>query len=339
VLAFPNERPPEQLAFAPEYGVTTKNPHDDLFKAAMESPARAADLLRIILPPEILAGIDLRSLRVDSNSFVAPDGAEQRSDVLLHLTWRDGPALVYVLVEHKSRVDRWVFPQMLGYMLRIWHRTRTRDRRAPLRPIIPVVVSHADRGWRGPTSFADLFGPILDSRPELRAFVPDFDLVHEDLHRRSDASLQHGELDPGLVMTLVALRDTRRGLMLETLAGFMTHLRALAKQRDAEKLRQQLFAYFVAVAPDLTALRFRDILLQAEIEEEDVVPTLAQTWMAEGGAEALRRTLRRQLAQRFGELAPRHEERIAAADAAELERFLDRVLAAETVDAVLAPAA
>jgi hypothetical protein len=315
----------------------TKNPHDDLFKAAMESPSRATDLLRLVLPPAILADIDLGSLRVDSNTLVAPEGAEQRSDLLLHVTWRVAPALVYVLVEHKSRVSRWVFPQMNGYMLRIWAMTRTGDRRAPLRPIIPVLVSHADRGWRGPTSFADLFGPILDARPELRAFIPDFDLVHEDLHARADASLQNPDLDPGLVMTLVALRDTRRGRMLDSLAGFIKQLRALAKQRDAEKLRWHLFAYFVAVAPDLTAVRFRDIILQAEIEEEEVVPTLAQTWMAEGGAEALRRTLRRQLAQRFRELAPHHEERITAADTPELERFLDRVLAAETVDAVLAP--
>jgi hypothetical protein len=77
--------------------------------------------------------------------------------------------------------------------------------------------------------------------------------------------------------------------------------------------------------------------LQVEIEEEEVVPTLAETWMAEGAAKGLRWALRLQLAQKFGELAPHHEERIAAADIPELDTFLDRILAAESVDAVLAP--
>src|SRR5687768_10975649 len=70
----------------------------------MESPARAADLLRIVLPREILAEIDLRSLRVDSSTLVAPEGAEQRSDVLLHVTWRDRTSCPHPL-KHGWRME------------------------------------------------------------------------------------------------------------------------------------------------------------------------------------------------------------------------------------------
>src|SRR5688500_1699669 len=38
--------------------------------------------------------------------------------------------------------------------------------------------------------------------PELRQFVPDFAVVHEDLRRRDDATLRDATLHPGVVMML-----------------------------------------------------------------------------------------------------------------------------------------
>ena len=159
----------------------THRPHDALFKATMEDPARAADLLRLVLPMEILAHADLASLMVEPGSFVDPELADEHTDLLLSLVYRGRRTLVYVLIEHKSTLDAWVFVQMLEYMCAVWQRDRVSGADVPPRPIIPVLVSHAEGGWVGPARFIDRFGAILHDAPELRPFVPDFAVVHEEL--------------------------------------------------------------------------------------------------------------------------------------------------------------
>lgn len=55
---------------------------------------------------------------------------------------------------------------------------------------------------------------------------------------------------------------------------------------------------------------------------------------AEGRSEALAQTLLRQLAKRFGAPSPQVAQRIAAAPATDLERWLDRILDAASLEAV-----
>jgi predicted transposase/invertase (TIGR01784 family) len=324
--------------------MTTPRPHDALFKATMEDPARAADLLRLVLPTEILAHADLASLAVEPGSFVDDELADEHTDLLLSLPYRGRPALVYVLVEHKSTLDAWVFVQMLEYMSAVWQRDRASDPDAPPRPILPILVSHAEGGWAGPARFVDHFGSILRDAPELRAFVPDFAIVHEDLRRRDDATLREAALHPGVVMTLLALRDARRGELLATLRNFMEELRALAELRHTLKLFRQLVRYIVQVVPELPAGEFRVILLEALEGEEDALPTLAEQWLdegraegrAEGRSEALRKMLRTLLRSKFGDLDAGHEHRIDDASTDDLERCVERFVAAQSIDDVLA---
>jgi predicted transposase/invertase (TIGR01784 family) len=309
----------------------SRSPHDALFKASMQDPARAADLLRLVLPPEIFAQLDVASLRIEPNTYLDAKSAELRSDLLLSVDYGNTPAFVYVLLEHKSYPDRWVRLQMLGYMVAIWRSTAGVGG-APLRPIVPVLISHAEGDSRGSTCLADLFGSVLSKHPELQAFVPEFDLVHEDLRERDDASLRQAALHPAVVMTLLALRDARRGEVLATLRRFMLELRALAQLRDATAVYRQLVDYLWDVAPDLSDRDFHAILAEAADNPEETMPTLADRYRADGQREILRK----QLTQKFGHVDASHEQRLESADREELERIGERVLAANTIDAVFA---
>ena len=62
------------------------------------------------------------------------------------------------------------------------------------------------------------------------------------------------------------------------------------------------------------------------------MPTLAEKWIEEGEAALLIRLLER----KFGPLAPEHRARIDAADAETLLVWGERILTAETIEAVLA---
>jgi predicted transposase YdaD len=58
---------------------------------------------------------------------------------------------------------------------------------------------------------------------------------------------------------------------------------------------------------------------------------------AEGRVEALRATVRRQIAVKFGELGEGDARRLEEASDDELGQFLDRLVVADSIDAVLRP--
>lgn len=87
----------------------------------MRDPARAVDLLRLVLAPEMFAKIDASSVEVKPGSWVDEDLEEEHSDLLLATQYDGQPILIYVLLEHKSTVEPWVFMQMLGYMVAVWN--------------------------------------------------------------------------------------------------------------------------------------------------------------------------------------------------------------------------
>jgi hypothetical protein len=94
--------------------------------------------------------------------------------------------------------------------------------------------------------------------------------------------------------------------------------------------------YIVQVVPELPAGEFRVILLEALEGEEDALPTLAEQWLDEGRSDALRKMLRTLLRSKFGDLDAGHEHRIDDASADDLERCVERFVAAQSIDDVLA---
>ena len=64
------------------------------------------------------------------------------------------------------------------------------------------------------------------------------------------------------------------------------------------------------------------------------MPTLAETWRAEGMAKGVAKMLRIGLERRFGELPPETEARIDAATSEELEIWGARAFDAGTLDEV-----
>ena len=124
----------------------------------------------------------------------------------------------------------------------------------------------------------------------------------------------------------------------------MRALRALAAVRHTFELFDQIVAYLV---PELPEKGFRGTPREA-VRGKEIMPTLAEKWLAQGEAKgeargeakgelkALRSVLRRQLELKFGELDADHDAQLQAATSEELQRFLERIVSADSVDAVLA---
>ena len=94
-------------------------PHDNLFRALVSDPGRAAALIRDHLPNRITGLLaDAMPVPLDG-SFVDEALRGSQSDMLFEVELASGgPAFVYVLAEHKSHADPGVPLQLANYMIR-----------------------------------------------------------------------------------------------------------------------------------------------------------------------------------------------------------------------------
>ena len=152
------------------------NPHDHFFRRTFDVLPHARALLKSQLPAELAAKLDLRSIRPAKETFLTADDNESRLDLLYTARLLDGtPLLIYLLLEHKSHVDRRIALQLLKYVLRI-HEWCDRNGQSPC-VVIPLVVYQGMQDWNEPTSLRDK----VDAEGALRDFVPDMRVILVDL--------------------------------------------------------------------------------------------------------------------------------------------------------------
>lgn len=122
------------------------NVHDSLFRDTFAQPEHAVPLLRALLPESLASTIDWKSLQSLPEPQVDERQRNQQVDLLFTANVGGRPAVLYVVVEHKARPDRWAALQVLAYMVGVWRDLRRRRPR-PLRlpPILPIVVSFGRR--------------------------------------------------------------------------------------------------------------------------------------------------------------------------------------------------
>jgi predicted transposase/invertase (TIGR01784 family) len=102
-------------------------------------------------------------------------------------------AWVPFIFEHKSRPDRYLRLQLLGYLVAIWQEQI--KQKQPLTPIIPIVVYHGEENWKQ-RDLSAYFGKKLPS--SLLPYIPKFDYLFTNVHAMSDEQIL--ELNKGLLI-------------------------------------------------------------------------------------------------------------------------------------------
>ncbi|MBX9498325.1 Rpn family recombination-promoting nuclease/putative transposase [Yersinia enterocolitica] len=120
---------------------TTPTPHDALFKNFVTKPQTAYDLLDIHLPPALRKICDLKTLRLESGSFIENDLRACYSDVLYSLKTTAGDGYVYALIEHQSSPDKHMAFRLMRYAIAAMqsHLEAGNDQ-LPL--VIPILFYH-----------------------------------------------------------------------------------------------------------------------------------------------------------------------------------------------------
>ena len=325
-----------------------KQHHDALIRRTFSVVEHAAAEFRALLPARLVERIDFSTLKLCSGSYVDEALAGSQSDLLFSVNISGKPSLLYILFEHQSGVDKLMPLRLLRYVVRILERhvqdARSPSLALPLPVVVPLVLHHSETGWTAAKTLEELFDESLVADPEILPLIPRLGFVLDDISQLSDEALEERAL--GLVpsLTLWALRDARSPARLvrsfSHWANAMAELLAAANGKEAI---WTIFRYIALVADDSVVGILGRALDAAQPEVKEAIMTLAERWQAEGEARGLLKgkaegkaeVLRKLLTLKFGELPAAALQLLSQADETQLERFIERLLTAETLDAVL----
>ena len=144
--------------------------HDRFFKEVLGDIETAKSFLQHYLPPKIVRLIDPESITIEKDSYIEKDLSEYFFDLLFRVKMQREEGYVYLLFEHKSKVDKHVSLQLLGYMTSIWKKTVPR----PLPVILPVVFYQGREKWEAPQWFSNRFSNTDRMDGDLKDYIPDY---------------------------------------------------------------------------------------------------------------------------------------------------------------------
>ncbi len=255
-------------------------PHDRLFKALLQSPARARALLKIYLPEEIANQLSDEPPQLMDGSFIDPSFRASQSDRLFEVTLTTGqPAFLYALLEHKSTPDPMTPFQIEGYKLKIWRRYMDEhpEHRFKLPPIIPLVFYHGSRPWSVPLSLSEM---IVDNDAIRTISRSQRYIVHHI--RREDAEAFAAYPDIRAVILSLCLSQSNREQ-----DDIRTLIEVFASLEDNSDLEELVFHYILRVVQPKRDL-LEEALREAKPDRVEIVMgSFYEDVLSEGRAEGI----------------------------------------------------
>ena len=178
------------------------NHHDKFFKRFFSILSFAKELVQLMFSKTELTGFDLSSLRVEKDTWT-----HKLADLVLSLPLKDHPDrrfMLFILLEHKSTYDPFVWSQLLLYQTGLYDHTRKQG--WPLMPIVPAVFYHGNATWKWQTSFQEgLWGNALKKLGKITPFVINYRIKLLSTHDlRLKRAMKDKQLKSRAVLNLMA---------------------------------------------------------------------------------------------------------------------------------------
>jgi predicted transposase YdaD len=310
------------------------NIHDAFFKRALSEPSLASTFLREHLPPDLAGLLGPDPPEPVPCSFVDEALQEHLSDLLFRVQLKGGrKGLAYILVEHKSSPDQGARLQLLRYVVRVLSQSyEQNNKKLPLPPVLPLLAHQGPQGWTISCEFADLFGNVPVA---LRPYLPSFRHVLVDLAPLEGHALS---AEMRLRAFLKALKYRQRPDLNDCIDIVLAEAPSLEDE--------DLFVILTYLETGSTALSNKVVreTLERLVPErkERILGPLTQPYYEKGLAEGEARgeakgeakILTLLLETRFGALPADFRHRISAADAAAIEAWAARAVAARDMQSV-----
>ena len=254
--------------------------HDEVVKDFLSENETAKSFFQEYLPAEIASNLDFNTLQICKDSFLNKKLAKYFSDILYRVDSNNTGIFIYLLIDHKSREDRFMGFQFLKYMLRIWELYLKQNKSAETLPVvIPIVIYHGTRKWEVNTRFISLFN-VPDN---MKAYVPDFTYNLYDISHAADEEIKGAVLLRILFMTLKYIFTPElRHKLREDIFPLFLELRD--KEKGTEYL-EVLLKYLTASARNLAVDELNETVTQLFDEGGDFMATIAQEWIVQGKKE------------------------------------------------------
>jgi len=237
-----------------------QQPDDRLFKAVFKTPSHVEELLSACAPQELLAALDLGTLRLTSESFVDEQLAASIADIVMECqTATAKQVLVSMILEHKAFMPGCPPFQIMQYQHRLWSDQMEKKPSKPT-PSVPVLVYHGKMPWKTkPWSsyldgWDDAFVPFTP--PGGYVLIDLSELPDEHIRRfrssflRTALLLMKHRLEPEYLLTNLQefinfvesderLSEEERISILQRLLRYLQSLKAL-RWEDAKRLLKPL---------------------------------------------------------------------------------------------------
>ena len=147
---------------------------DPIYKRLYSIPDMVADLLRSVLPDEVLEKIDLDSLEKVPAEYVGENFRKRHGDTVWRVRAKGaegGWAYVLVLLEFQSSNDPTMALRVLEYTAMLYRELLRAKVVTPgqLPPVLPLLLYNGDSQWSAALDVRDL---IVETGPTLAAYQP-----------------------------------------------------------------------------------------------------------------------------------------------------------------------
>lgn len=244
------------------------SPHDKIVKDFFSDQETAKSFFLEYLPAEISKDIDFTTLKIAKDTFVDKKLSDYYSDLLYEVQLGEMPVFIYLLIEHKSWLDRFTAFQLLKYMTKIWELFLKQNENAEVLPVIlPIVIYHGVQKWKIAANFISLFDN--NAPGYVKEYIPDF---HYSLH---DISHLPDEEISGTVLLRIVFMILKYIFTPELRHKLPEVLKLFWELKDKTKSTEYLevlLRYLTASARDLTKEELNESVTKIFIEGGNITP-------------------------------------------------------------------
>jgi predicted transposase/invertase (TIGR01784 family) len=116
------------------------------------------DLFQNLLPQDVLAKINLATLRLEKTNFIDNPIGKKAVDALFSVKFGEENGYLYLLAEHQSTIDKFMTLRLMKYMLMIVeHHKSNHPKDKYLAPVYPLVIYNGSDDYKAPNDFFELF--------------------------------------------------------------------------------------------------------------------------------------------------------------------------------------
>jgi predicted transposase/invertase (TIGR01784 family) len=250
--------------------------HDGLFSFSFDKKNVAESFVKENLPSEITKNLDFSTLTLDKDTFVDQKLSRCYADVLYHIQFRNKPAYLYFLFEHKSWEPNFPGVQLLKNMIRIWE-THVENHKGieKLPPIIPMLIYHGEYPWKVDTNFISMF----DIPDTLTKYIPTFSYELTDVSHMPEEEIK-GEVELRIVLT--AFRYIFHPEIMSRLKDIFQLFRELPDKTKFNQYLEALLIYLGSNIKDVNPDKLRDAVNEALEEGGAMMSTVFQEVLEKG---------------------------------------------------------